>query len=140
MFEALRTAIENKLLTVTTITQVFAHESAKPDSFPYATVALVGNTSEYADTATDLRKYRFRVRMYMKIGDTAPLDGDDAELSMSRTVEAVLNAFDTDYTLGGACQGVDASESTVGWTDTANGRCRVGEIILTCQKLVQVVS
>ena len=140
MFETLRTAIVNKITTVTTITEVYAHESASPQSFPYATVAVIGNTSEYADTANDLRKYRFRIRLYMKIGDQAPLSADDAELSMTRAMQNVLDAFDTDYTLGGACQGVEAVESNLGWTDTANGRCRVGEIILSCQKLVQVIS
>src|SRR5574337_704792 len=116
-FQDLHTLIVNKIKTLTTITEVYAHEKADASSFPYATVVYIGNDNEVFDTANNLRGYKFRVRVYMKIGSQAPLSGDDAERSSEAALQEVINAFDTDFTLGGACNGgIKAAQGDGGYT------------------------
>lgn len=140
-FEDIHVLIVNKIKTLNMVTAVFPYEKADAQSFPYATVAYQGNSNEIADTANNLVGYKYRVRVYMKIGGDMPLSGTDAEKSSMRAYQQVLDAFSTDITLGGACRGgIDVVEGDGGYTDSANARVRVSEFVLTCKKLEQVIN
>jgi len=137
----LRTAIISRIQTLTKIEEVFGYPQPKPDKMPYATVEALENASEYADTASNLRIYTFRIRLYYArtIDETNADMLENAELAVLRALDDLLDDFDTNYTLSGACDGIIAVESKVDYATTAFGTARMAEIELKCRKLKRVV-
>lgn len=142
-YQTIRTAIINKVETISKITSVYGYGTPPVADFPFATVEAISNDAEFADTSDNWRTYRFRVRVhYSRTRDdqTGTDRLENAELAILRVMDDLIDAFDTDYTLGGIVHKIAAVESSVGYQELTNGPARVGEIILKCSKLEQVVS
>ncbi len=140
-FISIRTAILARIATITKIDEVFGYPEPKPTKLPYATVEGLSNESEYADTSDNLRVYKFRIKVFYSrtIDETNSGDLENAELAVLRVVDDLLSDFDSNYTLGGACDGIFAVESALGYAETAFGIARTATIELKCRKLVAVV-
>jgi hypothetical protein len=72
-----------------------------PDSgYPFAIVGMPQVANDMEDTATNLRKYRFDILFVMSYEGL-----QDPTQTLEGIIDAVLNQFDTNFTLGGAAVG-----------------------------------
>src|SRR5687767_4771446 len=65
--------------------------------YPFAIVGMPRIASDFDDQAHNLRTYRFDILFVLD-----PANMADADLALENLTDAVLNQFDTEYTLSGA--------------------------------------
>ena len=73
-------------------------EMATEIADPYAVVLASGNDNDFASTSENKRTYAFRIRLYM---ERKTRGASKAETDLQTLVDALIDAFDQDYTLGG---------------------------------------
>lgn len=70
----------------------------QPDNgYPFAIVGMPRIASEFEDQATNLRTYRFDVLFVLN-----PAELTNPDTDVEHLIDAVLNQFDTNYTLAGS--------------------------------------
>lgn len=83
---------------------------------PFATVIPSGNASDYGSTSENRRTYAFKVRIFIERNTR----GNSAADTLLRTIiDALINAFDQDITLGGNALMVLAAPSEWGYVQGA---------------------
>lgn len=92
---------------------VFAYEPAVESvvADPWAVVIASGNENDYISTAENRRRYAFTVRIFVERGS----DQETAETKLMGIVEALLEAFDEDFTLTSSALYLTAAPSAWGY-------------------------
>lgn len=134
-FVSLSAAIKSGLETITDIAAVYEYDNVETTKFPCANITATGNESEYADTSNNQRLYQFNVSVYIERVKWTPAK---VERVMREIVDQVLDYFDQNYTLGGACKMVKAMQSEWAYTTIAQGPARVANIKIECMELVSI--
>jgi hypothetical protein len=98
--------------------------------YPSAVFEPSDNTSDYSSTADNLRTYGFTIRILQEI----ELSEKDGSIDiLGDVLEQILNAFDTDWSLGGVCVNVEALPSK--WGISPDMKVRIAEINIRCREL-----
>lgn len=135
---ALRTKILDKLtsLVPATLKEVYGYKinplEAEFGSYPVAELLESGNEADYFTNKENIRAYGYEIFIFVE----AENQGLDAAYSTLRsTVDALIDAFDTDFTLSGVADaGVEAAPSTFSDFRGRSGKVAVAVITLKCHK------
>jgi len=135
-FVNLKTAIKNKLDTLTgagkPLSFNYDEHRTNFDGYPVATFEPSDMASDYETVAENLRVYSFMVYIYQEMEKTGA--GESVNI-LASVVDQITNAFDNDYTLGGACMFAKATPSRWGVMPTDSGMTRYAEIKIECEVL-----
>lgn len=99
-FTSIKASIAAKLSTITELQAVFGYAEREftKDGFPVAIATPSDNSSDYLTTKSNERIYAFRIFFYQE-EDT--VGTEQAELILCHVIDAALDAFEQDITLGG---------------------------------------
>jgi len=129
----IKTKIKEKLGTISGIKIVHIYEKQDLGGFPAVVILGFTVNDVLEDTATNLREYVFKVRVFQEIATTTP---EKAEEIVDNLIDTLMDLFGTDFTLGGTCQGAWV-KGALGWVDREiSMRCWDMEIL--AKKLVVV--
>jgi hypothetical protein len=78
--------------------------------YPFAIVGMPKIASDFEDQANNLRQYRFDVLFVLNPADLAHPDTDVEDI-----MDAVLNQFDTNFTLAGSAEAAVLPAQVEGW-------------------------
>lgn len=70
-----------------------------PEGYPFAIVGMPRIAADFEDQATNIRTYRFDLLFVLD-----PASMQNADTAVEDLIDAVLNQFDTNYTLAGTAQ------------------------------------
>lgn len=99
---AIKTAIENKLNDTQTINTVSGYRTSQINDYPIAEVSLRQGEVEFGSVAHNRQLQGFSIAVSQEFG--ANFDKAKAERVITEVLDEVLNAFDMDTTLSGACK------------------------------------
>jgi hypothetical protein len=71
-------------------------DNAPPSGYPFAIVGMPRVANDMEDTATNIRTYRFDILFVVSYENMA-----DVDYTIEGMIDAVLNQFDTNFTLSG---------------------------------------
>lgn len=111
MYLNIKNAIKDKVSGIESIGPVYGYEKGELGGYPAAVVVLEAIESEIHSTTENERKYTFKVRVYQEMTDDAA-GAEEAEGRIEAISDALLSAFDDDYTLGGLCHRVSVKGLT----------------------------
>ncbi len=86
------------LQTITELNQVYAYEPKELNKYPCATVSALSHKDEFNDTAANIRKFTFIIRIYTRTDSAS-----DAESVMQNVVDKVMAKIESSVTLNGTC-------------------------------------
>jgi len=124
-FNSIRTAISTKLNTVTQLAFVDDKHHTDMTGYPAATFEPVRLDNEFYTSSDNKRAYQFTILIHQEI-DT--IGRDEAVRILDAAVDAVKSAFDTDYTLGGVVDYMEAI--TVDFSEYVEGNASTKVAIL----------
>ena len=137
-FASIRAKIFAILKTMSSVTSTNVQDSGggEPDGFPWVTLEIMGNDSEVGDQRTNLRTYKFRVRIYI---DAEREQGGQAtaEDTLAIVLDEIVDLFDADPTLGGTVQDLTPLVAETGYATLKNGLTRTAEIELMVKQCFQ---
>jgi hypothetical protein len=84
--------------------------TAATAGYPFAIVGMPKIASDFEDQATNIRTYRFDILFVLNAGELVHPDTD-----LEDTMDAVLNQFDTNFTLSGAAIAAVLPATVEGW-------------------------
>lgn len=132
-FNTIKAQVVNKIKTFTTYfgaagINVFNYDPNIDEitADPFCTVITSGNENDFATNFENKRMYSFTVRIFV---DRAR-GNDAAETLMTTIVDALVDAFDQDYTLGGVVLISKAMPSAWGYVQGTK-EYRVAELKVT---------
>ena len=139
MFTTIRTAIKTKLNTLTGTGQpiafVYPVHKAKIKGYPAITFEPSDMESDFATTVENQRVYIFRIAIHQEIEKVGEEKSTDI---LTNAVDKVITAFDTDITLGGAVDFLNAVPVAWGEYKAGVGMVKIAEIVLRCNKIISV--
>jgi len=112
-FGSIKAKIVTKLEGITDLDQsnVFNYEPSDTsviDKDPFAIVTASDNEADFGNIAENRRIYGFVIRVYIERNSRG---ASDAESTLTDLVDAIINAFDQDITLGGEVLMIEAAPS-----------------------------
>lgn len=138
--QTMKSAVVSKVQSVTKISLVYETDSPTNVGYPFATVVLAEQGGQYADSASNLLTFKFRIRCFYDRGTDTPSGIKTAEEALMRIMDDLTDAFHSDYTLAGTANGgVDVVASSLGYAELQSGPARVIDMALTCKSLVSIV-
>jgi len=130
----LKTAIENKLKAIDGLALVYGYEKGELAQYPAAAIYSTDYNPSYLDTTSDRDVIVFTIRVYQEISAQNP---ENAEQIVDNLLVKIVQAFQVDYTLGGACDKMTISASK-GWV-SREAQNRAATITLTTEKLSRII-
>jgi hypothetical protein len=131
-----------KLSAVSSVNKVYDFEKMPPDGFPAAFITFQGSDNEFFTNAENKRVHTYRVLVLAQIGQdrTAVDQVDQAEQTIQDVVGDILDAFDSDITLGDYIQVVylEAAVGESGYVEYEGGWARSAEIMLKVHSIYLV--
>jgi len=95
--QALQTAgIISSFIALDRSKDPLSKDNAPPTGYPFAIVGMPRVANDMEDTANNMRTYRFDI-LFVLSYESMPAP----DYSVEGTIDAVLNQFDTNFTLGG---------------------------------------
>lgn len=132
-FDSLHQAVVAKLNTLVGSGQVlkvvYAYHETAPAGFPAASCEPSGNANLMYTTGDNLRSYAFDIILYQEF---STITREAAVAILRAAVDAVIEAFDADYNLSGACDYANALPSEWGFMEGANGSTLWASLALVC--------
>ena len=104
-YTTIGTALFNKVDAVSDLDFTYNYEPKELAKYPCATVSALSHANTFADTAANRREMVFIIRVYFRTDQT------DYERIMRTTVDAIMEAVETDPSLSGACDFAEPSEA-----------------------------
>lgn len=139
-FISLKTAIKNKLDTLKgddqPLVEVYDEHTTELAGFPCATFEPSDLESDFETTTQNFRRYIFRLVIHQEMGKVGR---GEAVRILAQAIDLIIDAFDQDYSLGGACNFCNATPSMFGEYETAKGIIKFAEIKLVCNKAVSII-
>lgn len=141
-FESLTTAIKAKLdgLIGTTsgkLSKVYDYHETAPAGFPAASFEPSQLSNEAYTSSDNLRGYAFDIIVQQEFSS---MTRQAAVGILRRTVDAIIAAFDADYTLGGACHYTAPLPGQFGFFTGANGAILWASLTIICYDEALVIS
>lgn len=140
--KAIKTEIIKKLTNVSTLNRVYSYERINPEGFPCAFVTFASNENEFFTNAENKRVYGYRVLLLAQIGQNRSSADrvQAAEEAIEEAVADVLDALDSDITLGGNSQVifVEAAIGEPGYVEYEGGWARSAEITIRVHSIYVV--
>lgn len=134
--------IINKVSAISSVNKVYGFEKINPSGFPAVFITYNGMENEFFSTAENKRVFIYRCLVLSQIGQT--LDNADqvetAENQIEDLVGDIINAIDSDYTLGTNAQilFVDATVGEPGYVEYEGGWARSGEVFVRVHSIYLV--
>lgn len=103
LISALKTKITNLVYSGTSnkiFSEVFDYGEGKFTKYPVAVIKEMAGEGSFLDSARNQRTFEFSLTLYQEISDEGKSKSEAAAI-MRSCVDAVIEAFDTDLTLGG---------------------------------------
>jgi hypothetical protein len=135
MISSIKTKIKSKLKGLSGVAEVNGYEKIGFNSVPAVNVTMAGNDSEFWSVASNQRGYNFKLRVFINFGS---IDKEDAEDTLGEVVDSILDAFDTDITLGGTALFLRAAPSAWGYIEGEEGFFRTADINLQAIKNINI--
>ena len=132
-FIAVKNKIKEKLEGI--LTYVYAYEKGLLEGYPCATIYSAEYNPEWITTDYDEDVYVYTIHLYQELSSDHK-GAESAENIIDEKITSIVQAFQTDYTLGGLVKKVSIS-ATKGWTDREMID-RAGVITITCKKLAKI--
>ncbi len=95
-YVAIGTQLKTILDSVEGIEQVYDHDPDGLAKYPAATVQALSHTNSFADTAANIRRYSFLIRLFYRLDDD-----QDAELILRNLADLTLQALEENVTVSG---------------------------------------
>lgn len=133
-FNEAKTAIVQKLQGLTKIKYVYGYEKGDLSGFPAVTIYSSEYNPQPYDTASDQDVYIFTIHLYQEMDVENPAD---AETKVDNALVEIMQAFQTDYTLGGVVDCLYLSAQK-GWVSREMIN-RAAVIKITCYKNNQII-
>lgn len=135
----IRTAIGTQLTAVTQLTGNSLGRSLGDGGVPRARYYLAGikEQQEDMDTATNYRVYIYQIDIIMALtiqGSTQAA----TEAEFEDAVDAVMDRFATNYTLGGVVESCTMEPSSVRYEETPQGVAAYLPLMLYCKTLIPI--
>jgi hypothetical protein len=130
----LKTAITNKLKAIDGLALVYGYEKGELAQYPAAAIYAVDYNPAYLDTTADRDVIVFTIRIYQEINAQSP---ENAEEIVDNLVVKIVQAFQQDYTLGGACDKITISANK-GWV-SREAQNRAATITITTERLSRII-
>lgn len=129
-----KAVIKAKLQGIAGLSLVYGHEKGEILQYPAAMIYATDYNPAYLDTASDRDVLVFTIRLYQEINAQEP---EKAEEIVDDILVKIVQAFQQDYRLGGACDKLTISASK-GWVsrETTN---RAATITITTEKLNRII-
>lgn len=145
-FISIGAAVKTKLLTLVgsgqPLAQVLDYHTDEVSGFPAVTFEASGNENAYVTTVDNVRDYSFDVFVHQEISLAQASGGltgrAAANYIVANAVDQIIQAFDEDFTLGGACHMVAAVPSGWGTYLSGKGPTRYAKITIKCLLLVDI--
>jgi len=134
-YEALITTINTKLSTVTELAVVKKYHTTEFTGYPAATVEMSSNENIEMTTTENLIDYNFDIIVHQEITKAGR---SEAHRILAQAVDAIIAAFNNDYTLGGAINFAHAIMGTKGEYQASNSIVLYYVFTLKCVKLVAI--
>lgn len=138
-FQAIRSAIGAKLETLTgdgnPLAQVYDYHKIGVDGYPAATFEPSSLGSAFDTNTQNLRTYAFDVVIQQEMSTK---ERGDAIGILVAAADLVIGAFDSDYTLGGSVDMIEAVPAEFGEIEAEDGVICYAKVTLRC-KLLQTV-
>jgi hypothetical protein len=83
-------------------------DNAPPEGFPFALIGMPRVANDMEDTATNIRTYRFDILFVVSYENMSDMD-----YTIEGMIDAVLNQFDTNFTLSGTAVGAQVPPAQV---------------------------
>jgi len=137
----LRPAVKAKLDSLTgvgqKIAQVLDVHTGNITQFPAVTFEPSSNENEFFSNTDNLRSYQFDIYVHQEI--TRP--GRDVAIDiLTGVVDDIIEAFDTDYNLGGAADFCEAMPSVWGEYTGEHGAIKYAQLTIICKIEKQVIT
>lgn len=133
MINDFKQAIKTKLLTLD-IGEVNLYEKVGFSSVPAVNVTMSGSDSEFWSVANNQRGYNFILRVFIPFNSNTEVDKEVSESTIGDVVDSILDAFDSDITLGDLALFLRAAPSSWGYVDIEEGLFRSADIRLQVVK------
>lgn len=118
MLTDLKNAIKAHITAVSGVKNVYGYEKGDLDGHPSAVVLLEGIESDIDSTDSNDRKYTFKVKVYQEMSEDAT-GAEQAETVMEGLVDAIIERFENDWTLGGLAYNSNV-KGVAGYIDRGN--------------------
>jgi len=132
-FSTLHTAIKAKLDTLSGSGQplavVYGYHEASPSGYPAASVEMSTLGNDFFTTKDNLRAYAFDIFIYQEF---STIGRESAVGILMDVVDAVVAAFDGDFSLGGACDYCKPIPMQSGYAEGADGSILWAQMTLAC--------
>ena len=128
-------AVYNKLAGVTELQNVQRVHTTNLPGFPAATFEPSEGENQMEDTVNNLRHYSFDVVLHQEM---TVAGREEAKNILMAAVDAVITAFDEDFTLGGAVHSVIPLPSLWGTYRAGNASVMYATLKVKCMLLVNV--
>lgn len=135
-FTEIQNAIYNKLNSITELVKVYKYHAADSSGeFPFSTFEPSDVEADYLSNAENIRTYGFRVLIHQEIETV----GREKALSiLMNSADSVIDAFDSDYTLGEVVTNIKAVPANFGIYSEGSGLVAYAEIKLLCQTIINI--
>jgi glycyl-tRNA synthetase beta subunit len=115
--DSIRTKLVLKLNEMQSLKTAFDYEASNSEGkYPFATVTLRAGESEFASTASNLRRRQFRIHVFQE-RTKAGQGSEAAEDIATDVIDELEVAMDMDTTLSGTCKYVRPVRWTAGYVD-----------------------
>jgi len=106
------------------------------EGYPTATFEPTDMDSDFSTSQENMRSYVFRVIVHQEMESAG--QGSSIDI-LASAIDAITDAFDNDYTLGGLVIEVQAVPARWGVMPADNGFIRYAELVINCQVLYQLL-
>lgn len=138
-FQAIRTAINTKLQSLTGVGNplAYAYDYHKLglDGYPSATFEPSALSSQFETTHQNGRVYAFDIIIHQEL---RTIGRDEAIGNLVSVSDAIIDAFDQDYTLGGVVDFIEAVPAEFGEVQTEDSVIAYSRITLKCHTLKSI--
>jgi len=114
-YTTIRTAIIAKLNALTGVKYVYTHEQGELAGYPAISIYSSQYSPAVLTNQHDYDEYVFTVHLYQEMV-SENTTAEQAEVIVDNIMVALMQAFQSDYTLGGACDDLTISAQK-GWVD-----------------------
>lgn len=134
-YVSVEAAIDAKLNTVTQLQTILDYHTTNLTGFPAATFEPSDGENEMADTTNNLRHYSFDIVVHQEMTVAGRQAAKDILMA---AVDAIITAFDEDFTLGGAVHSVFPLPSKWGTYEAGNASVMFATLQVKCMQLVDI--
>lgn len=134
-YATIEAAINTKLSSINQLQNVQRVHKTNLPGFPAATFEPSGNENRMEDTISNLRHYSFDVVVHQEI---TVAGREEAKNILMDVLDAIIAAFDSDFTLGGVVHSVMPLPAAWGTYQAGNASILYATLEVKCMLLVNV--